>query len=97
MMRTYLQAPIALGSGTKTTASTNAETLITADDAPEDNAFTVVLQPGGDYTVNVGCAADHTEFVIPQGGSLTLKIDQLSKIFVKTNTAGQNVNYIWYQ
>lgn len=96
-MRTYLQAPIALGSGTKTTASTNGETLIAADDAPVDTAFTVVLQPGGDYAVNVGDAADHTEFVIPQGGSLTLKIDQLSKIFVKTAQTGQKVNYIWYQ
>lgn len=96
-MRTYLQAPIALGSGTKTTDSANGETLISADDAPEDNAFTVVLQPGGDYTVNVGCAADHTEFVIPKGGSLTLKIDQLSKIFVKTTQSGQKVNYIWYK
>lgn len=96
-MRTYLQAPTSLGSGTKTTTSTNAETLIPANDAPVDNAFTVTLQPGGEYAVNVGYAANHTEFVIPQGGSLTLKIDQLSKIFVKTSTAGQKVNYIWYQ
>lgn len=96
-MLTTLQAPIVLGSGTKTTESANGEPLIEATDAPEDYAFTVTLQPGGDYTVNVGCAADHTEYTIPQGGSLTLKINQLSKIFVKTGTSGQKVNYIWYK
>ena len=96
-MLTTLQAPIALGSGTKTTESTNGEPLVEATDAPEDYAFNVTLQSGGDYSVNVGCAADHTEYTIPQAGSLTLKIDQLSKIFVKTNTAGDKVNYIWYK
>lgn len=96
-MRTYLQAPTSLGSGTKTTATTSGETLVPANDAPVDNAFTVILQPAGAYAVNVGYAANQTQYAIPQNGSLTLAIDQLSKIFVKTAQAGQGVNYIWYR
>jgi hypothetical protein len=96
-VRVYNQAPTSLLSGTKTTADVVAERLIPADDAPEDYAYNVTLQSGGDYAVNVGYASDHTEFIIPSGGSLTLKIDQLSKIWIKTAQAGQSVNYICYQ
>lgn len=96
-MRVYSQAPLAIGSGTKITTSTSGESLIPPDDAPVDIAFTVVLQPGGDYAVNVGYDVDHTEFQIPAGGQLAIKIDQLSKIFVRTATAGQAVNYLWYR
>jgi hypothetical protein len=96
-MRIYEQAPLAIGSGTHVSVSTDGEPLIPAEDAPEDMAFNVTIQPGGAYAVNVGYSADHTEYIIPQGGSLSLKIDQLSKIFVKTAEAGQSVNYIWYQ
>lgn len=95
-MRVYLQAPLTIGSGTKVTASTTGEPLITGD-APVEYAYTIILQPAGNYAVNVGMSAAKTEFQIPSGGQLTLQIDQLSKIFVKTATAGQGVNYIWYR
>jgi hypothetical protein len=96
-MRVYDQAALALRSGTKVTTTTNGEPLVPDTDAPVDSSYEVILQPGGAYSVNVGYAVDHTEFVIPQGGSLTIKIDQLSKIFVKTTQAGQAVNYIWFR
>lgn len=96
-MRVYNEAPTALGSGTKTTTTTDGEPLIPATDAAEENAFHVTLQPGGAYAVNVGYAADHVEFVIHQGCSLQLVVNQLSKIFIKTAESGQAVNYIWYK